>query len=174
MLLDGLIEFRNANPQIVLSTFDAFRAAVTCTLQSSAATPQFTSVYYEPPQTLLPAPPVLQTLNCSYFNDSFTSPPSSPPPPMQGARTIAWYKFPNTSEIMAMNLIQFNTRMASSPYIQAYKQIVGSTGIIAAGPAELLHLPGPVHYLPMVNVSESLGVSLAAFALLLFAAFISL
>ena len=165
MLLNGLIELRNVNPQIVLSSFDSLRAAVTCALQSSAATPQFSSLYYEPPQTLLPAPPVLQTINCSSLNGSF--PTATTAAPLPGGRAAVWYTFPNTSQIMSMNLVEFNTLMTYSPYIQAYKQIVGSTGIIAAGPAELLHLPGPVPYLPIVNVSESLGVSLAAFAFLM-------
>lgn len=44
--------------------------------------------------------------------------------------------------ILNMGLIEFNTLMAKSPHIINYSRLIGASDyIVAAGPAELLHLP---------------------------------
>ena len=136
-MLIGSVELRHVHPQVFLSTLHLLRTALTCTLFWARATPLLTSVYYDPPHIVLDAPAVIRTYNCSDLNTTIAAAAGD-------ARVAAWYTFENTTEIMSMNLIQFNTMVAFSPYIQDYKRIVGSSVLFAAGPAELLHLPGPV------------------------------
>lgn len=137
MQLLGSVELRNVNPQTFLSTIDLLRTALTCTFLFTNANPRLKSLYYDPPQTLLVAPPNNSSMNCTELQNVESGIGGN-------AQVAAWYAFENRTEIMAMNLLQFNTMVAQSPYMLEYKRILGTSVLFAAGPIELLHLPGPV------------------------------
>lgn len=151
MLLLGSVELRNVNPQVFLSTLDLLRTTLTCTFLWAHVNPELTSVYYYPPQTLLPAPaPLNSTLNCTELNATQSG--------IRGdAQVAAWYTFENSTDIMNMNIIQFNTMVSHSPFMLDYKRILGTSVLFAAGPVELLHLPGPIQVpvLPTNSCSDS-------------------
>lgn len=132
------LEFQHPNPKLLLNTTSLLQTNIALTLAVPNTTIQLTNMYYSTYKNmyypLTPAAPYSTniTINVQY---NIIDPPQT---------------------ILNMDLIEFNTLMAKSQHIINYSRLIGASDyVLAAGPAELLHLPSTKPYPPTQQQSSA-------------------
>ena len=128
LILLASLQFQHPIPSLLLNTTSLLQANIALTLAVPNTTIQIANMYYSiyrnmyypltPSSSIINQYPPNITINVRY---NIIDPPQT---------------------ILNMGLIEFNTLMAKSPHIINYSRLIGASDyILAAGPAELLHLP---------------------------------
>lgn len=140
LILFASLEFQHADPYHVKNTSILLQESISNTLNHPQQHIHLDYYYYIENRTTYKYPPLL-------IQSSVPTPDSS---------VCVFYTIHEpTLQILEMDLIQFNTLMAKSSYTLNYSKLVGGSNyILAAGPAELLHLPTYRPYTPLQSSSS--------------------
>ena len=128
LVLLASLQFQHPIPSLLLNTTSTLQTSIALTLAVPNNTIQISTMYYSiyrnmyypltPSSSIINQYPPNITINVQY---NIIDPPQT---------------------ILNMGLIEFNTLMAKSPYVINYSRLIGASDyVLAAGPAELLHLP---------------------------------
>ena len=128
LILLASLQFQHPIPSLLLNTTSTLQSSIALTLAVPNNTIQISTMYYSiyrnmyypliPSSSIINQYPPNITINVQY---NIIDPPQT---------------------ILNMGLIEFNTLMAKSQHVINYSRLIGASDyVLAAGPAELLHIP---------------------------------